>query len=169
MLSLHHSKLFLNPGIAIGKTTLLCGYTIGFACEKNEPVVVLNINSTLLHRDYKRVKRILNETDSFEGLTIEYYDGSVLEERMLTSLINFMVPQQLLMTRLPQKYHLIIDEFHNCFFNAGIFELLPIFNKAMTLMAMSGSPLEKDKINFIQEATTASCVVLFKDEYPFNC
>jgi superfamily II DNA or RNA helicase len=60
-----------------------------------------------------------------------------------------MTPNQFLKTKLPKEYHLLIDEFHNSFFNDGIFDLLPLFNQATTLMGLSGSPLQKDNISFI--------------------
>ncbi len=61
--------------------------------------------------------------------------------------------------KLPEWYHLLIDEFHNSFFNEGIFDLIPFFTSATSLMALSGSPLERDNIDFIQEAIESGCVI----------
>ena len=81
----------------------------------------------------------------------------------LNEMISFMTPSQFMRVKLPELYHLLIDEFHNCCFDSSIFDLLPLFNNATSLMGLSGSPLERDNISFIQQAINGSCVVLFKD------
>ena len=58
---MYNSHTFLNPGIGIGKTTLLCLYAIGKALNTKEQVIVINLDSNLLFRDYKRVIEIINE------------------------------------------------------------------------------------------------------------
>ena len=48
-------NIFLNPGVGMGKTTLLCVLAIAKAVLTKEALIVLNSDSRLLYRDYKKV------------------------------------------------------------------------------------------------------------------
>ncbi len=57
---MHQPKLFLNPGIGIGKTTILCCYSIALASDQRQPVIILNTDTNLLYRDFNTVRELLN-------------------------------------------------------------------------------------------------------------
>lgn len=56
-----YSHLFLSPGVGMGKTTLLCALAIGMAIQYKKTIVFLNSDTTLLYRDFKRVKDLILE------------------------------------------------------------------------------------------------------------
>jgi hypothetical protein len=74
-LSLHHPKQFLNPGIGIGKTTLMVCYGIALGFMKKKPVIILNTDPNLLFRDFKRLKGLLTDINKAiaDSLTAEYF------------------------------------------------------------------------------------------------
>jgi hypothetical protein len=62
-----------------------------------------------------------------------------------------MTPDIFKSVHLPDCYHLLIDEFHNVFFNEMILQLAPLIESAQTMLALSGSPLDRFKADFLEE------------------
>ena len=60
-----------------------------------------------------------------------------------------MTPETLMVVELPDEYNLLIDEFQNCFFEETIFNLIPLIQKSKSMVALTGSPLDKDHIDFL--------------------
>ena len=52
--------------------------------------------------------------------------------------------------KLPEEYHVIIDEFHNVMFEDEVFDLLGLLKNAESLLALSGSPLEREHSTFLE-------------------
>ena len=80
-----------------------------------------------------------------------------------------MQPKTLEKVCLPEKYHILADEFQNIMFKHETFTLLPIFKKASSLLALSGSPLQSEHVKFIQKAMEGSLVTSFEDQNPYGC
>lgn len=70
-----HPKLFLNTGLGVGKSTLICCFSIGLVLDTNDQVVVINSDKHLLFRDYKRVEQRLNlcTNSKVRKLNLEYF------------------------------------------------------------------------------------------------
>jgi len=169
-LSLHHPKLFLNPGIGIGKTTILYSFSIALAYDRREPIIILNTDSNLLYRDYNKVRQLLDSMSLSRGnyLKSELLNADSEEELEITELITFMTPPTFKKVKLPEYYHLLIDEFHNLFFTDLILETAPLIESAQTMLALSGSPLDRFKADLLEETIGQSCVVLFRDSNILN-
>lgn len=78
----------------------------------------------------------------------------------------FLTFEQLLYVKLPQVYHLIIDEFQEEFYYDKVFALFPILRKATSVVAFSGSPIRKEHTSFLEGILSQSLTVSFPDIYP---
>mgnify|MGYP001579864051 CR=1 FL=1 len=74
---------------------------------------MLNQDVSLLWRDFKRVKALCEDfpANSKMVLDAEFLEVKENEERKLEKLISFMLPQTLLKVKMPEKFHIIMDEF----------------------------------------------------------
>jgi Rad3-related DNA helicase len=79
--------LFLNPGVGMGKSTLLYACAISKAREsKHNKVIVLNQNKSLLYRDYKKVEHLAKQWN----ISVRYFDES--DKSAINDAITFMTP-----------------------------------------------------------------------------
>jgi reverse gyrase len=96
----------------MGKTTLLCILSIYFYQTTKHKIVVLNSNSTLLQRDYLRVKSLFESTSLQHNL--DSSDLSLIEdEELVLNRINFMSPLLALTYNFENNYILLYDEFQD--------------------------------------------------------
>jgi hypothetical protein len=80
-----------------------------------------------------------------------------------------MNSKQILEVELPEKFHLLVDEFQMVLYNEEqAFALLPVFRKAFSVTAFSGSPVQKYHINYLQHFLPGAIVMRFPDIYARN-
>ena len=61
---------------------------------------------------------------------------------VVKKLICFMTSEEAPTAQLPEKYHLLVDEFHVELYNEQrVFKFIPMFRKALSITAFSGSPV----------------------------
>jgi hypothetical protein len=75
----------------------------------------------------------------------------------------------MLTVQLPEKYHLIVDEFQIELYNEQrVFAFLPAFRKAVSVTAFSGSPVQKQHVEFLQCFAVNATVIKFPGMYSNN-
>ena len=59
----------------------------------------------------------------FRNITVEYLDNEEMIDTLNES-ISFITPEILLKIKLPEKYIIHFDEFHETFFKENVFDIL---------------------------------------------
>jgi superfamily II DNA or RNA helicase len=142
----------LNIAPGLGKTKLILAAAINLVQSTQFPVFVLNSSKTLCDRDFQEA------TFSLEELKIPC--ASVISQKRK---ITFATTQDFIDSKadLPEKYHILLDEYQNIFFvEDKFFDFVEILKFGQSFIGFSGSPLNSTQRKLLEYSFGKQALVL---------
>jgi superfamily II DNA or RNA helicase len=144
------TRIFVNIAPGLGKTKLILAYALSLV-ETGVPVFILNTNKTLSNRDFQEAVPPLNILKIGCTSTISHN-----LEVTFTTTVDFIASTK----ELPAKYHIILDEYQNTFFNKCLFDIIELLQGSVTFTGFSGSPLNQNQVKLLEYCFKNEALVL---------